>query len=117
MGAGRAARSRRSMTLQNTLISVWRQILVKGQSEVALGRQKYAIGFTRAKRLRTVAFPYGRRRLFGIEQNSGTRSRWGALAAEGKRIMQFSYRSRYIANVCEGKVFRYPAWRTLKLPL
>jgi hypothetical protein len=30
--------------------------------------------------------------------------------------MQFSYRSTYIANVCEGKVFRYPAWRTLKLP-
>ena len=104
------------MTLQNTLISVWRQILGEGQSEVALGRQKYPIGFTRAKHLRTVAFPYGRRRLFGIEQNSGTRSRWAVLAAEGKRIMQFSYRSKYVANVCEGKVFLYPAWRTLKLP-
>ncbi len=104
------------MTLQNALVSVWRQILVEGQSEVVLGRRKYPIGFTRAKRLRTVAFPYGRRRLFGIEQNPGTRSRWATLAAKGKRIMQFSYRSTYIANVCEGKVFRYPAWRTLKLP-
>ena len=95
---------------------MWRQALVSGRSEVLLGRQKYRIGFTREKRLRTVAFPYGRRRLFGIEQNSGTRSRWAMLASEGKRIMQFSYRSKYVANVCEGKVFRYPAWRTLKLP-
>ena len=105
------------MTLQNTLISVWRQILVDGRSQIVLGRQTYPIGFTRAKRLRTVAFPYGRRRLFGIEQNSGAHSRWATLAAKGKRIMQFSYRSTYIGNVCEGKVLRYPAWTTLKLPL
>jgi hypothetical protein len=117
MGARRAARPRREMTLQNTLISVWRQVLVDGRSEVLLGRQMYPIGFTRAKRLRTVAFPHGRSRLFGIEQNPGTRSRWAKLAGEGKRVMQFSYRGKYIANVCEGKVFRYPAWKTLKLPL
>jgi len=68
------------------------------------------------KRLRTIAFSYRRRRFFGIEQNPRTASRWAMLRARGKRIMQFSCRGRYIANVCEGKVLHYPAWRALKLP-
>lgn len=58
----------------------------------------------------------GRRRFFGIEQNPDTESRWAALARKGKPVMQFRYDGRYVANVSEGKVFRYPAWRALKLP-
>jgi hypothetical protein len=30
--------------------------------------------------------------------------------------MQFSVNRRYVANVCEGKLLRYPAWRSLNLP-
>jgi hypothetical protein len=30
--------------------------------------------------------------------------------------MQFRCKGRYIANVCEGKLFRYPAWTALALP-
>lgn len=114
-GSQRLVRSHKEMTLPATLISVWRQALVDGQSEVRLGRRRHPVGFTRGRHLRTVAFPYGRRRFFGIEQNPKTHSRWAMLAREGKRVMQFRYRNLYVANVCEGKVFRYPAWRTLKL--
>jgi hypothetical protein len=116
VGSRRLVRSTKGMTLQATLISVWRQALVDGESEVLLGRRRYPTGFTRGERLRTVAFLYGRRRFFGIEQNPKTHSRWAVLARQGKRIMQFRYRNLYVANVCEGKVFRYPAWSTLKLP-
>ena len=104
------------MTVQATLISVWRQVLVDGTAEVLLGRRRYPIRFTPGKHLRTVAFLNGRRRFFGIEQNAKTHSRWAMLARKGKRIMQFRYRNLYVANVCEGKVFRYPAWSTLTLP-
>ena len=95
---------------------MWRQVLVEGQSEVTLGRRRYAVDFTRRKQLRSVAFTYRRRQFFGIEQNPDTGSRWAALARRGKPVMQFSCNGRYIANVNEGKVFRYPAWRTLRLP-
>jgi hypothetical protein len=30
--------------------------------------------------------------------------------------MQFRCKGRYVANVCEGKLKRYPAWTTLTLP-
>ena len=55
-------------------------------------------------------------RIIGIEQNPATSSRWAALAEEGKRIMQFRCKGCYVANVCEGKLLRYPAWGALKLP-
>jgi hypothetical protein len=30
--------------------------------------------------------------------------------------MQFSCQNRYVANVCEGDLTRYPAWHALGLP-
>jgi hypothetical protein len=30
--------------------------------------------------------------------------------------MQFRCKGCYVANVCEGKLLRYPEWRALKLP-
>jgi hypothetical protein len=110
------ARAANRLTLSEVLVSVWRQVQVEGQSEITLGQRRYAMDFTPRKQLRTIAFSYGYRRLFGIEQNPRTKSRWAALAQAGKPVMQFSYKGRYIANVSEGKVFRYPAWRALKLP-
>ncbi len=104
------------MTLEETLISVWRQALVDGASAVELGGERYAVSATRAKRLKIVGFDFASHRIEGIEQNPETGSRWAALARQGKRIMQFSCKRRYFANVCEGKLLRYPAWRALGLP-
>ncbi len=30
--------------------------------------------------------------------------------------MQFSYQHRYVGNVCEGKLARYPAYHAMRLP-
>jgi hypothetical protein len=110
------ARRPRRRTLSEALVSVWRQALVQGQSEVILGRRRYAVSSTRRKQLRSVSFPFGRRRFFGIEQNPATASRWAAMARAGKPVMQFSHKGQYVANVNGGKIFRYPAWRSHKLP-
>jgi hypothetical protein len=104
------------MTLGETLISVWRQALADGAKEVKLDGESYPITEFRAKRLRSVELRYGELRIMGIEQNPKTDSRWAALAREGNRIMQFRCKGRYVANVCEGKLLRYPAWTALALP-
>jgi hypothetical protein len=104
------------MTLDETLTCVWRQALAEGQAAVELEGESYSVRTTRAKKLRTVEFKYGTYRIDGIEQNPQTSSRWAALAREGKRVMQFSCQRRYIGNVCEGKLLRYPAWQALELP-
>jgi hypothetical protein len=104
------------VTLGETLAAVWRQALAEGKAAVELEGVSYLVKTTRAKKLRTVEFRYGSYRIDGIEQNPQTSSRWAALAREGKRVMQFSCQRRYIGNVCEGKLLRYPAWRALELP-
>ena len=104
------------MTLGKTLILVWQQSLADGQEEVGLGPESYPVKVFRAKKLRNVEFNYGDLRTIGIEQNPATTSRWAASAREGNRIMQFRCKGRYVANVCEGKLLRYPAWRALTLP-
>jgi hypothetical protein len=98
------------------LVSVWRQIFEEGLAEVSVGRRRLDVGFTKAKHLRTVEVPYRRYRLFGIEQNPRTSSRWAKLARRGSRIIQFSAGGRYVANVCDGVLHRYPAWRAAGLP-
>ncbi len=104
------------MTLGEALISVWRQVLEEGREAAELEGECFPVTATRAKRLRTVTFQFGGHRLDGIEQNPQTGSRWAELARQGERIMQFSVNRRYVGNVCEGKLLRYPAWRSLHLP-
>ena len=104
------------MTLGETLTMVWQQTLADGQEKVELGHESYPVTVFRAKKLRSVTFSYGELGIIGIEQNPATSSRWAALAREGNRIRQFRCKGRYVANVCEGKLLRYPAWRALTLP-
>ena len=104
------------MTLAETLISIWQQVLEEGKEVVELEGKTYGVSRTRAKKLRTVGFAYERQLLEGIEQNPQTTSQWAALARKGKRIMQFSSGHRYIGNVCEGELTQYPAWFALRLP-
>ena len=104
------------MTLAETLVSVWQQALVDKRSSVELDGSPRAIGRTRSRGLRTIDFEYAGHRITGIEQNPDTRSKWAAMAQEGKRVMQFSCGGRYFANVAEGKLLRYSAWSALELP-
>lgn len=105
-----------AMTLEETLIAVWRQALAEARSTIELDGEGYRVIKTPSKRLRTVTFDYAGHTIAGIEQNPRTSSRWAELAREGKRIMQFSVQGRYIGNVCEGKLVRYGAWRAMELP-
>jgi hypothetical protein len=104
------------MTLGETLISVWQQSLADGKETVQLAGQACPVTVFRAKELRSVEFSHGELRIMGIEQDPKTGSRWAALAQQGNRVMQFRCKGRYIANVCEGKLLRYPAWTALALP-
>ena len=104
------------MTLGETLIEVWRQVLAEGIPRVELAGKSYPVTATRAKKLRTVRFECAYYSIDGIEQNPETGSRWALLAREGKRVMQFTLGRRYIANVSEGELVRYPAWHSLGLP-
>lgn len=104
------------MRLSEALVEVWRQAMVDQRTTVELEGRRYEVGQTRARRLRAVAFGFGDRAIEGIEQNPATSSRWAQLAQAGQRVMQFSSQGRYFANVAEGTLTRYPAWRELSLP-
>ena len=104
------------MTLGEALVSVWQQALGEGRDDIELEGKIYPVTVSRAKGLRMVEFNVGPHRLVGIEQNPKTGSRWAALARVGNRIMQFRCKGAYVANVCEGKLLRYPAWKALELP-
>ena len=104
------------MTLGETLISAWQQAMGDGRGDIELEGKTYPVTISKVKGLRMVEFDVGPYRIVGIEQNPKTGSRWAELAREGNRIMQFRCRGRYVANVCEGKLLRYPAWKALELP-
>jgi hypothetical protein len=104
------------MTLGEALVSVWQQVLGEGRDDIELEGENYRVTVVRSKGLRMVEFNYGPNRMVGIQQNPRRESRWAELARQGNRIMQFRCNGRYVANVCEGKLLRYPAWKSLELP-
>jgi hypothetical protein len=95
------------VTLEDTLISVWRQALEEGAESVKLGSKNYPVRQTPRRGLRQVDFPFEEHQLRGLEQNPETHSRWAQLARAGKRVMQFLEGGRYIAVVADGKLTLY----------
>ena len=104
------------MTLSDAMISVWQQVLGERRDEIELEGRTHRVALLRSKGLRMVEFEFGPHAIVGIEQNPKTESRWAQLARQGSRIMQFRCNGLYVANVCEGKLLRYPAWKALELP-
>ncbi len=104
------------MTLGEAMMSAWQQALGDRRDEIELDGQTYRVTVLRSKGLRMVEFEFGPHMIAGIEQNPKTESRWAELARQGNRIMQFRCNGRYVANICEGKLLRYPAWKALELP-
>ena len=94
-------------SLEETLISVWRQALVEDLGTVTLESGSYPVRRTSRSRLREVDFKFEEQMLRGLEQNPKTKSRWAQLAREGKKVMQFLSDRRYVANVVDGKVQFY----------
>ena len=94
-------------TFEETLIEVWRQAFVDNAKAVVLGTERYPIVRTSKRKLHEVDFVFDGKEIRGLEQNPETKSRWAALAREGKKVMQFLSEGRYVANVVDGKVTLY----------
>jgi hypothetical protein len=99
--------NRLRMTLAETLVAVWRQILVERAAAAEIDGVTYPAVRTSTNRLWQVDFKFEGHALRGIEQNPKTKSRWAQLARSGKRVMQFLDGSRYLAVVVDGKVTLY----------
>src|SRR3984885_11200449 len=100
-----------SQSLEDALISVWRQVLVENAKTVTLNDESYPVRQTSRSKLREVDFQCEGKALRGVEQNASTNSRWAKLAREGKKVMQFLADGRYVAVVADGKVTLYQAAR------
>jgi hypothetical protein len=94
-------------SIEETLISVWRQAMVENATAVTAENRSYPVRRTSRSRLREVDFEFEGQMLRGLEQNPNTGSRWARLAREGKKVMQFLIDRRYVANVVDGKVQFY----------
>lgn len=95
------------MTLEEALISVWRQALVEKASVVKLDGREYPVRRTPKRGLVQVDFNSEGQNLRGLEQNPQTKSRWAQLARAGKPVMQFLSAGRYIAVVVDGEITTY----------
>lgn len=102
-----------SSSLEEALLSVWRQALVECASAVKVGRKSYPLRKTPKRGLCQVDFEFEGETMRGLEQNPETQSRWAKMAREGAKIMQFLSGGRYVANVADGKVTLY---RSAKSP-
>jgi hypothetical protein len=94
-------------SFEQTLVDVWRQILVENAKAVELGTSRYPVRQTPKRRLREVDFVFDGNTIRGLEQNPDTKSRWAQMALSGMKVMQFLNGGRYVANVVDGKVTVY----------
>jgi hypothetical protein len=78
-------------------------------SEVTVEGRVFPVTRTGRGRFRTVRFFMGGREYQAIEQNAEKPSRWGKLAREGKRVVQFRDlgTGKYVAMVVDSKVIEY----------
>jgi hypothetical protein len=97
------------LTFDETLIEVRRQAFSENAKTVTLDGEQYPITRTSKNRLRQVDFQFDGKTIRGLEQNPNTKSRWAAMAREGKNVMQFLVEGRYMAVVVGGKLTLYGA--------
>src|SRR5206468_6715999 len=90
-------------SLEETLTSVWQQVMIENARSVKLENRSFPVRRTSRSRLREVDFQFEGYELRGLEQNPKTASRWAQLARKGKKVMQFLQQRRYIAAVVDGK--------------
>lgn len=94
-------------SFQQTLLDVWRQVLVDDSAVVVLGAQRCPVRQTPVRGLRQVDFVVEGNTIRGLEQNPATNSRWAQMARAGKKVMQFLDGGRYVAVVVDGKAKLY----------
>ena len=95
------------MTLEETLLSVWRQALEENLNLIEVDGARIPVRRTQKKRLRQVDFVVNGQPLRGLEQSPDTRSKLATMAREGQKVMQFLSGGLYIGNVVDGKLTLY----------
>jgi hypothetical protein len=94
-------------SLEETLISLWRQALVEESKAVTVSGMSFPVRRTSRLGLLEVDFQFEDQALRGLEQSPKTTSRWARLAREGKKVMQFLSAGSYTAVVVDGTVQFY----------
>jgi hypothetical protein len=95
------------MTLEEVLLTVWRQSLVDDVKTVNLGDESFPVRSTSKQRLKQIDFRFDGRDLRALEQNPNTKSRWAAMARKGQKVMQFLEDGKYLGVVSDGKLHLY----------
>jgi hypothetical protein len=93
--------------LEETLLSVWRQVLVENLKVITVADDTFNVRSTAEQELKQVDFRFQGRDWRGLQQNPYTKSRWAAKARSGARVMQFLEAGKYIAVVVDGKAHLY----------
>jgi hypothetical protein len=95
------------MLNREILIAVAEQLM--NGKEVVIEDRASRVTRTGAQRLRTVRFVMDGKEYQGIEQNPEKPSRWGKLAREGRRVVQFRdiESGKYVGVVIDQKVMEY----------
>ena len=80
-----------------------------GGNKVEVGGRIWFVKRTSSQRLKTVRFEMAGQEYQAIEQNPEKPSRWGKLAREGHRVVQFRdlATGKYVAVAVDGKVKEY----------
>jgi len=91
-------------SLEETLISVWQQVMIENARSVKLENRSFPVRLTSRSKLRELDFQFEGHELRGLEQNPKTASRWAQLARQGKKVMQFLQQRHYVAVVVDRKV-------------
>jgi hypothetical protein len=86
-------------SFKQTLVDVWRQVLVENAAVVELGTDRYPVRKTPKCHLREVDFVSDGKTIRGLEQYPATKSRWAQMARYGMKVMQSLSGGRYVANV------------------
>jgi hypothetical protein len=96
-----------SADLEAILLSAWQQAIIDKKKSVEVDGEIYAVRQTAKSKLKQVDFRFEERELRGLEQNPKTKSRWAKMAREGKQVMQFLERGKYVGVVVDGNVHIY----------
>ena len=94
--------------LEYTVLEAIAEQMMRG-AEVAVEGHSFRVTRTGAQRLRTVRVLTGGKEYQAIQQNPEKPSRWGKLAREGHRVVQFRdlQTQKYVAVAVDGKVKEY----------
>jgi len=94
--------------LDHTILNSVAEQMMRGGEVVVEGRS-FRVTRTGSQPLRTTRFLMGGKEYQAIEQNPEKPSRWGKLAREGHRVVQFRdlETQKYVAVAVDGKVKEY----------